>query len=212
GSDILNLDQYINIDDVWEHPYPRCMSDVHLGEIMRTDPVTSSPQSTLADAAAAMRRRGAGSTVVVDGTRVVGIVTERDLAAATAAGADPTTTVVGTWMTPAPVTMSAAADLTGALDAMLRRHFRHIPIVDGDALAGVVSLRQIVNAARLRHVDPWTPGAGRGLENITVAETHLSHIDGEAGRPGFSGDDAPPPAPRPRARRTRRPRRSAALS
>src|SRR5262249_43494509 len=118
--------------------------------------------------------------------------TERDLAAATAAGADPTTTVVGAWMTPAPVTMSAAADLTGALDAMLRRHFRHIPIVDGDALAGVVSLPQIVNAARLRPVDPWTPGTVRGLENIAVAETPLSHIDGEAGRLVFRGYDAPP--------------------
>lgn len=167
------------------------MSDVHLGTIMRTDPVTSSPRTTLAEAAAAMRRRGAGSTVVVDDGHVVGIVTERDLTAATAAGADPTITPIGAWMTPAPITMAASADVTGALDAMLRRHFRHIPVLDGEALAGVVSLRQIVSAARLRRVDPWTPGTARGLENITVAETRLSHIDGEAGRLLYRGYDAP---------------------
>ena len=56
--------------------------------------------------------------------------------------------------------------------------------------SGTVSLRQLVRAASLRRVDPWTPGTARGLENVTVAETRLSHIDATGGRLIYAGHDA----------------------
>jgi citrate synthase len=158
---------------------------------MTPDALTVAPGTNLADAAAAMRERGVGSCVVADDKgEVVGIVTERDLVRATADGAHPTSTKVDQWMTPSPVTMPPDEGITHALDQMMERHFRHIPVVDGDKLVGVVSFRQLVEAAKLRHVDPWAPGTGRGLENITVAETELSFIDGQAGRLIYRGYNA----------------------
>jgi citrate synthase len=93
-------------------------------------------------------------------------------------------------MTPDPVTMSPRDDLTHALDRMLERDFRHLPVCDGGRLAGMVSLRRLVRAASVRKVDPWSPGSHRGLENVTVGTTRLSHVDGTAGRLIYSGHDA----------------------
>jgi citrate synthase len=86
--------------------------------------------------------------------------------------------------------MSPSGGITHALDQMIDRHFRHIPIVDGDKLVGIVSFRQLIEAAKIRRVDPWAPGTGRGLENVTVAETELSYIDGQAGRLVYRGYNA----------------------
>src|SRR5262249_49537439 len=127
---------------------------------------------------------------VVEQGRVVGILTERDALAALAAGAHPHAARAEGWMPPSPLTLTLGDGVTHALEEMLKRNFRHIPIVDGGRLVGIVSLRQLVNAARVRHVDPWAPGTARGLENVTVAETMLSFIDGQAGRLVYRGYDA----------------------
>jgi citrate synthase len=158
---------------------------------MTRDPLTVPPGTPLADAAAAMRDRSVGSVIVADDSKVVGIVTERDLVKAAADGAHPTEAKVDQWMTQDPVTFPPDGDITHALDQMMERHFRHIPIVDGDKLVGVVSFRQLVEAAKIRKVDPWAPGTGKGLENITVAETEISFIDGTAGRLIYRGYNAP---------------------
>lgn len=163
---------------------------VNLGQVMTPDPLTVPPSTSLAEAAASMRERKVGSVIVVDEGPVLGILTERDLVKATADGAHPTDGDVQSWMTPSPVTMAPDDDVTHALDQMIERHFRHIPIVDGEKLVGVVSFRQLIEAAKIRHVDPWSPGTGKGLENITVAETELSYIDGQAGRLIYRGYNA----------------------
>ncbi len=163
---------------------------VNLGEVMTPDALTVPLGTSLADAAAAMRERSVGSVVVIDDGPVLGILTERDIVKATADGAHPTDATVDQWMTPDPVTMPPDGDVTHALDQMIERHFRHIPIVDAEKLVGVVSFRQLIEAAKIRHVDPWAPGTGKGLENITVAETELSYIDGQAGRLIYRGYNA----------------------
>lgn len=165
------------------------MSDVRLREVMTADPVTAQPSDSLAEAATAMRQREVGSAVVRRGETVVGIVTERDIVRATAEGADSSSTVAD-WMTPNPVTMPPDEDITHALDRMLDRHFRHIPVVDGEKLVGIVSLRQLIEAAKIRRVEPWQPSTAKGLENVTVAQTELSYIDGIAGKLIYRGYDA----------------------
>src|SRR5919109_309603 len=157
---------------------------------MTPDALTVPTGTSLADAAAAMRERMVGSVVVQDDGPVLGILTERDLVKATADGAHPTDAKVEKWMTPDPVTMPPDGDVTHALDQMIDHHFRHIPIVDGDKLVGIVSFRQLIEASKIRKVDPWAPGTGKGLENITVAETSLSFIDGQAGRLIYRGYNA----------------------
>ena len=164
--------------------------ELRLSAVMTPDPLTAPPDTKLADAAAIMREKGVGSIVIIDEDSVQGILTERDLVRAAADGAHPTDATVNQWMTPSPVTLSQDEPITHALDQMIDRHFRHIPIVDGDKLVGIVSFRQLIEAAKIRAVDPWAPGSGRGLENITVAETELSYIDGQAGRLIYRGYNA----------------------
>jgi citrate synthase len=137
-----------------------------------------------------MRRRDVSSSVVVHDGAVIGILTERDLARAVAAGAAPDVTPVASWMTPEPVTASPESEVPAALERMLDRNVRHLPVCRDGSLVGTLSLRQVVRAASLRRVDPWAPGTARGLENVTVAETRLSHIDATGGRLVYAGHDA----------------------
>lgn len=161
-----------------------------LEEIMSRDPLVVPPSERLAQAAAEMQARSVGAAVVVEDAHVVGILTERDLARAAAEGADPAGAAVASWMTSAPLTMAPSDEPTQALDRMLDRNFRHIPVCEGERLVGIVSLRRLTRAASLGRVDPWRPGTKRGLENVTVGTTRLSHIDGARGRLVLAGYDA----------------------
>jgi single-strand DNA-binding protein len=156
---------------------------LRLGDVMTPDPLTAPPGTPLSEAAAVMRERSVGSVIVADDSGVVGILTERDLVRAAADGAHPTDATVDRWMTPSPMTMPPDGDITHALDQMIERHFRHIPICEGKRLVGVVSFRQLIEAAKIRKVDPWQPGTGKGLENFTVAVTPRVK-DGDGWRDG----------------------------
>src|SRR2546423_2013038 len=92
-----------------------------VGELMSAPVVTATPSETVADAAARMNDRGVGSVVVVDGTRPIGILTERDLVRFAAAGADATGTKVSEWMTEAPDTVAPGVD-AGEAFASLAPH------------------------------------------------------------------------------------------
>jgi citrate synthase len=164
--------------------------ELQLRDLMTPAPLTVQPTDTIAAAAGAMRRRDVSSAVVVRDGAVVGILTERDLARAVAAGTAPCATPVAAWMSPEPVTATPASEIPAALERMLDRNVRHLPVCADGALVGTVSLRQLVRAASLRRVDPWAPGTARGLENVTVAETRLSHIDATGGRLVYAGHDA----------------------
>src|SRR5262249_12994786 len=164
--------------------------ELHLADLMNPTPLTAVPTDSLAAAAHAMRARDVSSAVIVREGTVLGILTERDLARACAAGAPAAEAPVTGWMTPDPVTMGPDCEVTVALERMLERNVRHLPVCDGGRLVGTVSLRQLVRAASLRRVDPWTPGTARGLENVTVAETRLSLIDATGGHLIYAGYDA----------------------
>ena len=164
--------------------------ELHLADLMNPTPLTVAPTDSLAAAAHAMRARDVSSAVIVRDGTVLGILTERDLTRACAAGAPAAEAPVTAWMTPDPVTMGPDCEVTVALERMLERNVRHLPVCDGGRLAGTVSLRQLVRAASLRRVDPWTPGTARGLENVTVAETRLSLIDATGGHLIYAGYDA----------------------
>lgn len=164
--------------------------ELRLRDVMTPDPLVTESGSTLSAAAAKMGEAKVGSVVVADGESVLGILTERDLVRAAGEGANPAEAQVEAWMTASPVTLAPDDYVTHALDEMIEHHFRHIPICDGDKLVGIVSFRQLIESAKLRKVDPWAPGSAKGLENITVAETELSFIDGQAGRLIYRGYDA----------------------
>ena len=82
---------------------------------------------------------------VFEGQHLVGIITERDLTAAVAEGADPVTTPVSDYMTPAPEVLGPDNELADAAHLMLELGIRHLPVVRSGRLVGVLSMRDVLN-------------------------------------------------------------------
>lgn len=110
---------------------------------MSTELVTVSPDTTVAEAAAVMSARHVGSAIVLDGESLAGIFTERDILHALGSDFDAAAHTVQEWMTKRPATIDAAATVPAGIDRMLEGGFRHLPVLDGGALVGVVSLRDL---------------------------------------------------------------------
>jgi CBS domain-containing protein len=86
------------------------------------------------------------SLVVLEHGRLHGILTEHDITRAVADGVDPGTASVWEYMTQDPATVSLDTDVWDAVRAMLEFDFRHLPVVQGGAVVGMVSLRDLVDA------------------------------------------------------------------
>lgn len=116
-----------------------------VGDIITGKVFSVPPTATVAEAAETMVKGRVGSAVVVDGPWLLGIFTERDALRVAAAGADPTTTSVKDWMTKDPMTTGPDADSADAAAIMATEGFRHLPVVEGDSVVGVVSLRDVLS-------------------------------------------------------------------
>jgi CBS domain-containing protein len=117
-----------------------------LGDLISGRVFSVPPTATVAEAAETMVKGRVGSAVVVDGPWLLGIFTERDALRVAAAGADPKTTTVKDWMTKEPVTVDPETDSDDAAAIMATEGFRHLPVVDGESVVGVVSLRDVLSA------------------------------------------------------------------
>jgi CBS domain-containing protein len=107
--------------------------------------LTVGPGHTLREAAAAMCKRHVGAAIVVDPDAPgPGVITERDILTSVGRGDDPDRELVGEHLT-ANLTFAAPDwSLERAASAMIRGGFRHLVIVEGSELAGVLSMRDIV--------------------------------------------------------------------
>jgi CBS domain-containing protein len=107
--------------------------------------VTVNPGHTLRDAARAMAERGVGAAVVIDPEQPgPGIITERDMLHSLGAGQNPDTELVADHLSSDLTFASPDWSLERAAEAMVRGRFRHLVVVDGGQLVGVVSMRDIV--------------------------------------------------------------------
>ncbi|MBD0283354.1 MAG: CBS domain-containing protein [Thermoleophilaceae bacterium] len=107
--------------------------------------LTINPGHTLRDAARAMAERRVGAAVVIDPDQPgPGIITERDVLNAVGAGEDPDTELVADHLSSDLTFASPDWSLERAAEAMVRGGFRHMVVVDGGELVGVVSMRDIV--------------------------------------------------------------------
>jgi CBS domain-containing protein len=120
-----------------------------VSELMRTAVVSVEPERPVADAAAHMAERKVGSACVLQGSFLVGILTERDVLRAAGSGADLTVSQVREWMTGDPHWATPGMSTEEAAQIMFRGGFRHLPVVDGRHVCGIVSLRDLF-AARIR--------------------------------------------------------------
>jgi CBS domain-containing protein len=119
-----------------------------LDEIMTRKVFTTSGDATLVDVAKEMVKGRFGSAIVMQGPWIAGIFTERDVLRAAAAGADPNSAAVSEWMTKDPVTVAGDMDSEEAGQIMVTQGFRHLPVVEGKEVVGIVSLRDILTARR----------------------------------------------------------------
>lgn len=118
-------------------------------DLMNTSVVSTEQDTSVAAAAAAMVAAGVGSAVVIQSSFLVGILTERDVLRAAASGQDLRAVPVADWMTADPRSADPDASAEEAAQIMLLHGFRHLPIVEGRQVCGVVSLRDLF-AARIR--------------------------------------------------------------
>ncbi|HEV8626609.1 MAG TPA: CBS domain-containing protein, partial [Acidimicrobiia bacterium] len=129
-----------------------------IGDIMTRAVYCVTADTTMAEIAKAMTKGRFGSAIVVDGgDRLAGIVTERDVLRAASSGADMTAATAAEWMTADPVTATYDMDIAEAAELMGNRGFRHLPVRDGDRVAGIVSQRDVLRARIHAHRPPRPP-------------------------------------------------------
>jgi CBS domain-containing protein len=117
-------------------------------DVMTNNPTTCEPTATLVDAAKVMAREDVGPVPIVEGGKLVGLVTDRDIIIrAVAEGRDVTSTTVRDVASKDLVTVTADEDLDRALQLMAQHQVRRIPVVDGDRVVGIVSQADVARAA-----------------------------------------------------------------
>jgi CBS domain-containing protein len=115
--------------------------------------MTSSPRSidgaaSVVEAAKLMVAENVGSLPVVDGSRLVGIVTDRDVVIQVVAGErDPATTTVSEICSTEPAVAHGDESLVDALTRMAAKQVRRLPVVEGDELIGMLSQADVARAA-----------------------------------------------------------------
>jgi len=114
--------------------------------------VTIDEESTIGDAVERMHENGIGALLVVkrteEGAKASGLLTERDVIAAIALGADPNRAKVKYYMTPweEVITVTPDTSIEDALKIMLENGIRHLVVVDGEKVVGIISMRDLCAA------------------------------------------------------------------
>ena len=130
-------------------------------ELMTTSVETVGPDGTAKDAAAYMLSADTGSIPVCDGDKIIGMITDRDIAVRAVAGGAACTSPVVEYISRDPHTARADDDLKTVLDAMGTKQIRRLPVLDkDDRLVGVVSLGDLSTRVKEKY-------AGEALEDIS---------------------------------------------
>ncbi|MGZ9099473.1 MAG: CBS domain-containing protein [Brevundimonas sp.] len=130
-------------------------------DVMSKDVQVARPGDTLQDVAARMAAGDFGFMPVADGDRLIGTITDRDIAVRAVAGGAACTSPVVEYISRDPHTARADDDLKTVLDAMGTKQIRRLPVLDkDDRLVGVVSLGDLSTRVKEKY-------AGEALEDIS---------------------------------------------
>ena len=142
---------------------------MRISDILRrkgSEVVTVSPDRTVLDAVRILVEHNIGAVVVVAEESPAGILSERDVLRLAARTTDLSALLVGDAMT-ADLTVGIASDeIQSVMSVMTESRIRHLPIVEGTRLVGIVSIGDLVNALRTdveaenRHLKQYIAGAG----------------------------------------------------
>jgi CBS domain-containing protein len=119
---------------------------MNVEEIMCKPVCSVDLETSLAEATTVMGERHIGSALVLDGDRLVGILTERDVVRAMSGAFDAPSRPVVEWMTKKPTTVAPEVPVKEALRIMVEGGFRHLPVLQGDQVVGMLSMRDIAKA------------------------------------------------------------------
>ena len=113
--------------------------------VVAQDTVTVDTTTTVTAAARLMSERHIGAVPVLDGDRVVGIFSERDaLTRVIGGGLDPATTSISQVMSSPLIVADIGDTYEACLNRMTDEHVRHLIVLDGERMAGVVSMRDLM--------------------------------------------------------------------
>ena len=119
-------------------------------DIMTASPRTIASSATVREAAKLMKDEDVGSLPVVQQDRLVGVVTDRDIAVRVVAEGLDTSTPVAEVASDRPVTVEPSAELDLALQLMAEHQVRRLPVVDGGRLVGVIAQADIARLGKDR--------------------------------------------------------------
>jgi len=119
----------------------------HLLDDKGRDVLSIPPDATVLDAVKRMAEESVGALLVMDGDRVVGIISERDYARKVILkGRASDDTPVRDIMSPDVATTTSEANVRDCMNLMTERRIRHLPVVDGGRVTGVISIGDLVKA------------------------------------------------------------------
>ncbi len=101
------------------------------------------PSATVGEAVSLMAQQRIGSTLVMEGDRLIGIFTERDTVRALSQSHDAARHEISSWMTRDPMTVGPNVDTESALRTMLQHGFRHLPVIEKGKVIGMISMRDL---------------------------------------------------------------------
>jgi CBS domain-containing protein len=112
--------------------------------VMSTQVVSVEPDATVGEAIARMMEAHVGAVAVCERSRLVGIFTERDVLRLASEGVDFRDERVGDVMTASPVVASPDLRIVDAAEIMGERKIRHLPVVEGENLLGMIGIRDVL--------------------------------------------------------------------
>lgn len=117
---------------------------MEVGALVAREPVVCGPETQVRDAAKQMLAEEVGSLAVLDGGRLVGLVTERDIVRVVASGSGPGGVTVADAMTSEPDTVESDVDTAEVAEWFLAAGYRHLPVTEDGRLVGVISMKDIL--------------------------------------------------------------------
>ncbi len=139
-------------------------------EIMTREVKTVSPSETIQKAAEIMKSVDCGSVPVVDGSRVTGMLTDRDIVISAVAGGKPSSTPVKECMTDTVVSISPEKEAQSAANLMADNQVRRLPVVENGKLVGIVAI------ADLARKNIYVSESGKALSDISEPSRHSNSV------------------------------------
>ena len=140
-------------------------NDRHIREVMTSDPVCVSERDSIREVARIMAREDTGVVPVVDGKKIIGMITDRDIVVRLVAeGKDPANAHVNEAMTKNVRAVKEDDSINDALNVMSSAQVRRVPVVnDQNEIVGIVSMKDLAESGNQEGK------IGKAVENISTA-------------------------------------------